>query len=400
MTSPDDIYAAAERLKEVLRPTPVERAHELSTLCRRPVYLKPEHRQVTGSFKIRGAFNRMATLSPAERCRGVVAASAGNHARGVAQAALAFGTSALIVMPEETPQAKLQGLREGGAKTLLAGATYEEAFDRALSLAAEEERVFLHAFDDEAVIAGQGTVGLEILKEAPEVGSVVVPVGGGGLIGGVSLALKVERPDMRVIGVCAAEAPSPALSFRSGERVETSFSHTMADGIAVRRVGEQAFALITQWVDAIVAVDEDTIAQAILTFLEREKTVVEGAGAVGLAALLDGKIPGDDPVLLLVSGGNVDVNLLSRVIERGLVRSGRFARIRVELSDHPGTLGRLGKVLGAARANILHIQHDRTRPDLPVGQTLVELHVEVRGWDHLDQLLERLADEGYRADTV
>jgi len=361
--------------------------------------VKLENLQMTGSFKERGAANFLLQLSAAERRRGVVTASAGNHGLAVAFHSARLGIPATIVMPEYAPLIKVTSARRYGADVVLEGANFDEAYARARALEQERGPVFVHPFDDERVIAGQGTLGLELLDQEPGLDAVLVAIGGGGLAAGVALALKALRPDVRVIGVQSAALPAMQRALEDGVRVTVPPAPTIADGIAVRRVGELTFELVRKHVDEVVTVTEEELANAILILLEVEKTVVEGAGAVGLAALVNRPLGLDGArVALVLSGGNIDVTVLSRIIERGLVKGGRLVRLRVSLRDRPGELARLAALIAEERANILHIEHDRAFSDAPVGEAEVELTLETWGRDQIDRVLARLAADGYRAE--
>ncbi len=393
----DDITAARERVAETSRHTPLSHTYTFSSMTGADVYLKQEMLQRTGSFKIRGATNRIATL-PAETLEaGVVTASAGNHAQGVALAATRMGVDATVVMPEHAPIQKVTATRAYGAEVVLHGVDYDEAAERAHEIEREEGRYYLPAFDDWQVMAGQGTLGLEILEDLPEVETVVVPVGGGGLVSGVATALKSHDPDIRVIGVQAEGASSAAPSLESGERVELDSVDTIADGIATRSLGERTFQVIRERVDEVVTVSDAEIAVAIVTLLERSKTLTEGAGAVSLAALLEGAFDYDDDevIALALCGGNIDMNVLSTVIIRGLAETGRYLRVRTVLPDRPGALESLIDIISSQDANIYAIRHDRSSRDVSLDDAEVELDLETRGPDHVEQLLEALADGGY-----
>jgi len=354
---------------------------------------------MSGSFKERGALNCLASMSAEQRARGVVAASAGNHAQGVAYHATRLGISATIVMPEYTPLIKVTNTRNFGANVVLQGRDYDEAYKSARDISEDEGRTFVHAFDDEAVIAGQGTIGLELLEQNPYLDCVLVPVGGGGLIAGIAIALKETNPRIRVVGVESEEMAAMKASREAGKIVDFPVGRTMADGIAVRRVGELSFDLVQRYVDDIVTVTEDAIANAILRLLETEKTVAEGAGAVSTAAAL-AELSGvtDKRVCCLVSGGNIDVNVLSRIIERGLVADGRLERIRVALPDRPGSLAQLCELVGQMGANVIQIHHERTFVDLAIGDAGVELVLETRGPKHVEEVLSALVDTGFKVE--
>jgi threonine dehydratase len=391
-----DVEAAAERVADVRHRTPLERSGTFSAMTGAEVYLKLELLQRTGAFKIRGATNRIATLSAEGREAGVVAASAGNHAQGVALAASREGVEATIVMPENAPVAKVQATEGYGADVVLAGADYDAAEARAHELEAEAGYTYVHAFEDQQVMAGQGTIGSEIAEDLPEVDTVVVPIGGGGLISGIATAIEA-RTDARVIGVQAEGAATVPQSLEAGEITSRETVDTIADGIATRRVGERPFEVIEARVDEVLTVSDPQIAVAITTLLERGKLLAEGAGAVPLAALLEGEFDyePDERIALTLCGGNIDLNVLSTVLTRGLVESGRYLRIRTELDDRPGALDELVAVLADARANIYAIRHDRTSRDVGMTAAEVELDLETRGRAHVDTLLETLRGRGY-----
>ncbi len=394
-----DIEGARERLRGALVLTPCRKTIWLSRLAGCEVYLKLESLQVTGSFKERGALNRLLQLTTAERAKGVTSASAGNHAQGVAYHAGRLGIPATICMPEATPLVKAASTRAYGAHVVLHGANYDEAYEEALRLQAAEGRVFVHPFDDDAVIAGQGTVGLELLEQLPDLDAVYVAVGGGGLIGGLALAIKETRPAVKVIGVESSAIASLRESLAAHRRVTVAAASTIADGIACRTVGERTFPLAEKYVDDVVTVDEEEIAAAILTLLEREKTIAEGAGAAPLAGLLRQKdrFPGKK-VALVVSGGNIDVNVIARVIERGLVKAGRLVRLVIRISDRPGSLARLTAAIAEQRANVIEIFHNRTSSRSALGEALVEVTLETRGPDHVEELRAFLAERGYEVE--
>jgi threonine dehydratase len=396
-----DVRAARERLAGVIPETPCPYSETLSTLTGARVFVKLENLQMTGSFKERGAANLLLQLSPAERRRGVVAASAGNHGLAVAFHAARLGVAAVIVMPEWAPLAKVTAARRHRAEVVLHGENFDAAYERAREIEAARELVFVHPFDDPRVIAGQGTIGLELAAQVPGLEAVLVPVGGGGLIGGVAVALKAERPGVAVIGVQAQEIAAMTRALAAGSRVTVPAATTIADGIAVRRVGEHTFELARRLVDRMVTVTEEEIANAILLLLEIEKTVVEGAGAVPLAALANRRVALEGKtVALILSGGNIDVNVIARVIERGLVKDGRLVRLRVRLRDRPGALARLTALVAEARANVLRIEHDRAFSRAPVGDSEVELTLETSGRDQIEAIKRHLAEAGYAAEEV
>ena len=396
-----DVRAARERLAGLVSETPCSYSETLSTLTGSRVFVKLENLQMTGSFKERGAANLLLQLSPEERRRGVVAASAGNHGLAVAFHAARLGVAAVIVMPEWAPLAKVTAARRHGAEVVLHGENFDEAYVRAREIEGARRLVFVHPFDDPRVIAGQGTIGLELAAQVPGLDAVLVPVGGGGLIGGVALAVKAERRAVSVIGVQAHEVAAMTAAFSAGGPVTVPAATTLADGIAVRLVGEQTFALARRWVDRLVTVTEEEIANAILLLLEIEKTVVEGAGAVPLAALANRRVALEGKtVALVLSGGNIDVNVVARVIERGLVKDGRLVRLRVRLRDRPGALARLTALVAETRANVLGIEHDRAFSRAPVGDSEVELTLETSGPDQIAAIKRHLTEAGYPVEDV
>jgi threonine dehydratase len=394
------VETARLRLREAIVETPCAYSQTLSELSGARCYVKLENLQMTGSFKERGAANLLLQLPPEARLGGVVAASAGNHGLAVAFHAARLGIPATIVMPEYAPLIKVTSARRYGAEVILHGTNYDEAYERARAVATERGRHFVHPFDDPRVIAGQGTLGLELLEQLPEVETVVVPVGGGGLIGGVALAIKAKRPDVQVIGVQSGALPAMARALERGERVRLEPAPTIADGIAVRQVGALTLELARRWVDRVVTVDEEELSNAVLLLLEIEKTVVEGAGAAPLAALLNRPLGLEGRrVALVLSGGNIDVTMVSRIIERGLVKDGRLVRLGVLLRDIPGALARLTALIAEERANILHILHDRAfSRHAAIGQTEVELTLETSGPAQIAAVKRRLEGAGYRVE--
>jgi threonine dehydratase len=373
----------------------------LSALTGQQVYLKLENLQMTGSFKERGALNRIATLTAEQAARGVVAASAGNHAQGVAYHATKRGIRALIVMPLATPLVKVTATRGFGAEVLLYGANYDEACEEATRLCAAEGMTFIHPFDDAVVMAGQGTIGLELLEQVPQLEAVVVPIGGGGLIGGIACAIKESRPEIRVIGVQTSRLPSMVAALELHRPVTVEPATTIADGIAVRRAGDVTLPMVERYVDEIVTVDEDEIASAILVLLEREKTLAEGAGATALAALLQRKTSLNGAhTAVMVCGGNIDVTLLSRIIERGLVQDGRMIRLRIHLLDKPGALAELTLLIAKYRANIVDTLYNRAYYGVNLGDTTIDITMETRGREQVEELLAALTAEGYKHDRV
>ena len=391
------INEAAERIKAVVVDTPFSFAPHLSEISGCQVYLKKENLQITGAFKIRGAYNKIATLSQEQRACGVVAASAGNHAQGVALSASKFGIRAVIVMPESTPLTKVNGVKHYGAEVILAGSNYDEAYAYALIYGKENSLTFVHPFEDDEVMAGQGTVALDILKKCADIDAVIIPVGGGGLISGMACAIKSINPKIEVIGVSALGAPALKNSFDLKKAVDSLSVRTIADGIAVRDTSEITLGLMLGSVDRFISVDDEEIASAILFLLERQKLVVEGAGAVGVAALLHNKLEHlkGKKVAVVLSGGNMDVTLLSVIIEKGLLKSGRKMKVTVTLIDKPGSLMRLTEILKDLNANIVHISYDRTSISLDYGDANVTVHMETKGEEHQQEIRSTLKKEGY-----
>jgi threonine dehydratase len=396
-----DVQAARERLRGAIYYSPCPHSQMLSALTGQQVYLKLENLQMTGSFKERGALNRIATLTPEQAARGVVAASAGNHAQGVAYHATARGIRALIVMPLATPLVKVTATRGFGAEVVLHGANYDEACEEATRLCTAQGMTFIHPFDDATVMAGQGTIGLELLEQVPQLEAVVVPIGGGGLIGGIACAIKESRPDIRIVGVQTSRLPSMLAARAEGHPVTVEPSTTIADGIAVRRAGDVTYPVVERYVDEIVTVDEDEIASAILVLLEREKTLAEGAGATALAALLQKKttLVGAHTAVM-VCGGNIDVTLLSRIIERGLVQDGRLILLRIHLLDKPGALAELTRLIASYRANIVNTLYNRAYYGVNLGDTVIDITMETRGREQVEELLAALTSAGYKHSRV
>jgi len=393
-----DVLAARERISSSIYYSPCNHSQMLSRMTGQQVYLKLENLQMTGSFKERGALNKIATLTPDEAARGVVAASAGNHAQGVAYHATQRGIRAVIVMPQTTPLVKVTATRGFGAEVVLHGANYDEACEEATRLCKAEGMTFIHPFDDHLVMAGQGTIGLELLEQIEGLEAVVIPIGGGGLIGGIACAVKESNPNVRVIGVQTAKLNSMSAALAAHHLVTLDPATTIADGIAVRRAGELTFPVVEKYVDEIVTVDEDEIASAILTLLEREKTLAEGAGATALAALLQKhtSLPPNMKTAMLVSGGNIDVTLLSRIIERGLVQDGRLIRLRIHLLDRPGALVDLATLIASHRVNIVDTLYNRAYYGVNLGDTSIDLTMETRGPEQVEELLTAMTAAGYR----
>lgn len=391
------IQEAAQRIRDGVIETPCTRTRAFRDLAPGNHYLKLENLQRTGSFKDRGALNRMLRLTEAERARGVVTASAGNHAQAVAYHGGRLGISVTVVMPETAPLIKVTNTRGYGADVIQVDTILDDAAAEVQRLAAEEELSIIHAFDDEDVIAGQGTMGLEILEQVPDVSVVVVPVGGGGMISGIACAIKEIKPDVRIIGVEADAAASAKASRDAGEVVKIAASDTLADGIATKRISEITYPLIERYVDELVSVGEEEIAAAILLLIERGKTVAEGAGAVGLAALMTGSVTlsETDRAVLLLSGGNIDINMISRIIDRGLVFDGRLVRLAITVKDRPGSLAGLTRAVADMGANVLETYHRRAFADISVGDVGIVIQMETRGREHVIEIVHRLEDLGH-----
>lgn len=398
MVKLEDIEQAARRLDGTIRPTPLVLCDALSKLAGRPVLAKPEHFQRTGSFKIRGAFNKISTVAAQGQVNEVVAASAGNHAQGVALAASLCGLASTVFMPNGASLPKVEATRSYGATVRFEGLSVDDAVVAARVYAEEKGACFVPPFDDPLVVAGQGTIALELCREGPDVGTVLVPVGGGGLIAGIAAGLSQAGHKARVIGVEAAGSTAMMTALGAGTAVELPAVQTVADGIAIRRVSELTLELTQKFVAGMVTVDEDQISRAVLLLLERCKWVVEPSGAVPLAALLNGAVPGDDPVVLLVSGGNVDPLLLTRLVEHGLTAAGRYLMVRVVIPDKPGELASLTGAVGGLGLNLLTVEHRRS--GAPVGVTEVEviLTLETRDPAHRDQIVPALRARGFRAE--
>ena len=394
----EKIQNAAKRIENVIYHTPFAYAPTLSQKVGNEIYLKKENLQITGAFKLRGAFNKIASLSEEKRKNGVIAASAGNHAQGVAFSANYFNIPSIIVMPEATPLTKVSGVKEYGGEVVLAGNNYDEAYAYAVKLAKEKGLEFIHPFADEEVMAGQGSIALEMLKEVPDLEYIIVPIGGGGLISGIASAAKQINPHIKVIGVTAEGAPAMRLSFLSGSVQDSSFVKTIADGIAVRDTSPVTYKLIRETVDDIVEVDDEEIANAILFLMEKQKVVVEGAGAVGVAALLHHKIKFGSPkkVGVVISGGNIDVTMINLIIEKGLLKSHRKMKLVITLIDKPGALKSLTEILAEEKANIVSIGYDRTDLNLAIGDANVSVALETRGLEHQESIKRALHKNGFR----
>jgi threonine dehydratase len=391
------VKKAQERLKDVAYRTPFAYAPILSQLTGFEVYLKKENLQRTGSFKLRGAFNKIASVVESKECKGVVAASAGNHAQGVAFGAKHFGIKGTIVMPESTPLTKIMGVKELGGEVILKGANYDEAYSFAVEYAKEQNLDFIHPFADEDVIAGQGTIALEMLDEVEDLDAILAPVGGGGLISGVALSAKSIRPEITVLGFGAAGAPAMKLSFDSKTPIDTTGVRTIADGIAVRDTSPITLKYLLEYVDRVELVREGEIASAILFLLERQKLLVEGAGAVGVAGVMHTQLdlPKGSKVGIILSGGNIDVTMLSLIIEKGLMKSFRKMKLVVTLIDKPGALKRFSELMEMVGANIVQIGYDRTSTDLEFGDAHVSVSLETKGAEHQESIRKILRDNGF-----
>jgi threonine dehydratase len=392
-----DFQETRARIAEHIKHTPLLTSRQLSELTGFDVRLKAELFQRVGSYKIRGPLNKFALMSEEDKRRGVVCSSAGNHAQGVALAAKIHGIRAVVCMATNATPSKVAATKAYGAEVVLHGNIWDEANEKAKELVRTEGLTYVHPFDDEQLIAGQGTLGLEIVQDWPDVDAVVVPIGGGGLISGIALAIREQRPDVRVYGVEAAAAASAAASRRAGHVVKIESTETIADGIAVKRVGDRTFPLIERYVDDIVAVSEEQIASAVHLLLEQQKTLAEGAGATPLAAIVNGLLPlrEDDVVVMVLSGGNIDVNLVSRIVDRGLVADGRLARLAVTVHDRPGNLARLTAVVAEEGANVLDVAHSRAFADISVRDVQILMHLETRGREHMNAVVARLTREGF-----
>lgn len=393
----ENIQLARKSLQEVVHQTPMDYSRTFSELAGNDVHLKLENLQKTGSFKVRGAYNKIATLKDEERKKGVIAASAGNHAQGVSLAASMAGIKSTIVMPEGAPLAKVQATKQYGSEVVLHGDTFDDALDHAFGLQRETGAEFIHAFDDESVIAGQGTIGLEVLEQLDHVDSIICPIGGGGLIAGVATAVKSIDPSIKIYGVQAAACPGMIHSINERKPVLTPSLSTIADGIAVKRPGKITFDIVNNVVDDIVTVDELEITRTMLYMLERSKLIVEGSGAVSLAALLYHKLPVKDKrVVAIISGGNVDINFIPRVIEFGLAEAGRFVTLSTLVADKPGFLRDILHIIAEQKANVISIQHHRIGMNVVPGQSEIELSLETRDQAHIEKIEQVLRENGYR----
>ena len=391
----DKVFHASVVLKNIVRTTAIVPTEGITDGCE--LFLKPENLQKTGSFKLRGSGYKISMLSEEEKKRGVIACSAGNHAQGVALAATKSGVSSIICLPDSAPISKIEATKRYGAQVCLVEGVYDDAYKRALELKEERGYTFVHPFDDEDVIAGQGTIGLEIVQEMNDVDAVIVPIGGGGLISGVAFAIKSLNPNIKVYGVQAAGAPSMFNSVREGSVGSLDSVSTIADGIAVKQPGEHTFGLVQKYVDDIALVTEDEIAAAILTLIEKQKMVAEGAGAVSVAAAMFNKFPiAGKRVVSIISGGNIDVTILSRVIERGLMKSGRSSSLVIELIDKPGQLQTVSRIIADCGGNVTSVQYERAGEIESINGCYLKLGMETRNYDHVRMIAEALTDNGFK----
>ena len=395
MVTLDKIYHAAFVLKQVARRTDMIFAPKLSTDCE--LYLKTENLQLTGSFKLRGAYYKISQLSEAQRAAGIIACSAGNHAQGVALAASRMGIKSIICMPDGAPISKVESTKALGAEVCLVKGAYDDAYAHACRLQQETGSTFIHPFNDDEVIAGQGTIGLEILDQLADVDAVICPIGGGGLISGVAYAIKTLNPGVQVYGVQAENAPSMARSVEAGEAVTLETVQTFADGIAVKHPGDVTFEMVRKYVDAVVTVSEDEIAAAILALIEKQKLIAEGAGAVSVAAAMFHKLPIEGKkVVCIVSGGNIDVNILSRVITRGLVTAGRNSMLQIALEDKPGQLLGVSQIVSECGANVVSVHHERSDANMAVTSCFLTVGMETRDFEQIAEIRQRLTEAGFK----
>jgi threonine dehydratase len=395
MVTLDKIYHAAFVLKQVARKTDLIHASNLPTNCN--LYLKTENLQLTGSFKLRGAYYKISQLSEEQRKAGIIACSAGNHAQGVALAATRMGIKSIVCMPDGAPISKVEATKALGAEVCLVKGAYDDAYAHAVKLQEESGMTFIHPFNDDEVIAGQGTIGLEILDQLADADAVICPIGGGGLISGVSYAIKTLNPNIKVYGVQAENAPSMRNSIRQGEPITLDAVSTFADGIAVKHPGDTTFEMVSKYVDEVVTVSEDEIAAAILALLEKQKVIAEGAGAVSVAAALFGKLPIEGKkVVCIVSGGNIDVNILSRVITRGLVTAGRNATLTIALEDKPGQLVGVSQIVSECGANVVSVNHERSDANMAVTSCFLKVGMETRDFEQIAEIRKRLTEAGFK----
>ena len=395
MLTLDNVYRASYVLKNVIRKTDVIYAPKLKKGAE--LYLKTENLQITGSFKVRGSYYKMSTLTEEEKSRGVIACSAGHHAQGVALSAQKNGIKAVICLPDGAPISKVEATKSYGAEVCLVEGVYDDAYKKALSLRDEKGYTFIHPFDDEDVIAGQGTIALEVAEQIPDLDAIIVPVGGGGLISGIAYTIKMLNPKIKVYGVQAAGAPSMKNSIKDGKIEELSNVSTIADGIAVKKPGSLTYELCSKYVDEIVTVTDDEISAAILALMEQHKLVTEGAGAVSVAAAMFGKVDIENKkTVCLLSGGNIDVTILSRVIKRGLLMSGRTAQLMIELADKPGQLKNVSRIIADLGGNVISVHHERASEGSDVNGCYLRIVLETRNYEHIDQIKKALCDFGFK----
>ncbi len=395
MLTLDKIYHAAYVLKEVARKTDLIAAPNLPTKAE--LYLKTENLQVTGSFKLRGAYYKISQLTAEQKAAGIIACSAGNHAQGVALAATRQGAKSVVYMPDSAPISKVEATKALGAEVCLEKGTYDDAYEAAVKKQKETGATFIHPFNDDEVIAGQGTIGLEIMEQMRDVEAIIVPIGGGGLISGVAYAAKHLNPNVKIYGVQAANAPSMYESIRTGEAVTLPRVATFADGIAVKHPGDNTFALVNEYVDEIVTVSEDEIAAAILAMMEKQKLVAEGAGAVSVAAALFNKLPIEGKkTVCIVSGGNIDVSILSRVITRGLITSGRNSNLQIALEDKPGQLVGVSEIIAKCGANVVRVNHEYSDPNMAITSCFLTISMETRDFAQIEEIKKALTEAGFK----
>ena len=395
MLTIDNVYRANYALKSVIRQTDIIRAPKLANDTE--LYLKTENLQITGSFKVRGAYYKMSKLSDSEKAKGVVACSAGNHAQGVALAAQKNGIKAVICLPDGAPISKIEATKSYGAEVCLVEGVYDDAYNKALELRDNEGYTFIHPFNDEDVIAGQGTIALELIEQLPDMDAVIVPIGGGGLISGIAYTLKTLKPHVKVYGVQSAGAPSMYKSIKDGKIEELAGVSTIADGIAVKKPGDLTYEICSKYVDEIVTVTDDEISAAILALMEKHKLVTEGAGAIAVAAAMFGKLDiAGKKTICLLSGGNIDVTILSRVIKRGLLMSGRTAQLMIELADKPGQLKNVSRIIADLGGNVISVHHERANEGSDVTGCYLRIMLETRNYEHINEIKKALTDFGFK----
>ena len=395
MLTLDKIYHASYVLKDVIRRTELIHAPNINKKCN--IFIKPENLQLTGSFKVRGSYYKISQLSEEEKAKGVIACSAGNHAQGVALAATKNGIKSIICLPDCAPISKIEATKNYGAEICLVEGVYDDAYKRAIELRDEHGYTFIHPFDDEDVIAGQGTIGLEIMDQKKDIDTVIVPIGGGGIISGIAFAIKSLNPNIKVYGVQAAGAPSMKNSVEHKKIERLAAVSTIADGIAVKEPGQNTFDICSNYVDGIVTVTDDEVSTAILTMIEQHKLITEGAGAVAVAAAMFNKLPIEGKnVVCIVSGGNIDVNILDRVIKRGLLTAGRTALLKIELMDRPGQLVQVSQIIAEHGGNITGVHHERTNENTGINGCFVRINIETRNFEHINAIKQALKEKGFK----